>query len=213
MPNLPPLPSMTSTSSSSSSFCALIFCGPGSLLYPICDSDSDLDLELEPNLTSSSTSSSIPKACLPLANVPLLSYPLQSLLSCGIRHVTVLAKGVQHQEIIKSLSRVKLNDPTITSSTSEDSSSSSNIQIIQSNLKDGPTNNQPLNSTHSILVDLLPLGPNDSIPNRKSSIDPVKPAAAAADGLYDTNRSLGTAELLKWLAINSRLPVSIKDRA
>lgn len=179
----------------SSSFTPIIFCGPGSSLYPLCDADDE-------------TSSSIPKACLPILNLPLISFPLQSILNSGSRKVFVLAKGNQHSEIIKSLSKVKLLDPSSSSSTSSDQS---NIQIHQiTNIKDNSIAIS-LHPNNSILVELIPLGPSDqsSIASKKpTTSNTAKENENPRDRLYDTDRPLGTAELLRWLAINGKIQVS-----
>ncbi|PWN25830.1 hypothetical protein BDZ90DRAFT_233845 [Jaminaea rosea] len=177
----------------------IIFAGPGSNLYPLCDP------------YSSSTTDALPKALLPLANRPLISFPLQHLVSAGFKHAIVLAPSHQHKAIEGALKGVRLHPPAVVgqkgaaaaAAAAASSSTSSNIAVVDG-LSAG-SKHWESSTNAAIVVELLPLGPYDGKDSNQSSKD-----TAAGDG-QDENDGFrriarpGTAELLRWVASIGKL--------
>lgn len=192
----------------------IIFCGPGSNLYPLCDPSSS---------SSSSTTESLPKAILPVANRPLIAYPLQHLVSAGFKRVLVVAPSTQHRAIEVALKSLRLQVPHIsegkTTGGAKDSSKAganaadeTNIAVVDG-LSAAVTSKAaaaPFGANVAMRVELIPLGPYD-----------VKGASEIKDDQGQRSDQLefrrvarpGTAELLRWLAHIGKLEVSIGNRA
>ncbi|KAN0060044.1 Translation initiation factor eIF-2B subunit gamma [Thecaphora frezii] len=86
----------------------IVFCGHGNNLYPLCSSPTSA-----PSLSSptDAPSTALPKALLPILNRPMIAYPLQQILSAGLRHVIILAPSEQHQQIAAALKTIILIPP------------------------------------------------------------------------------------------------------
>lgn len=199
----------------------IIFCGPGSNLYPLCDPSSSTSTEI-----ASSLAESLPKSLLPIANRPLISFPLQHLVSAGIRHAIVLAPANQHQVIETALRGVRLQVPNVGASLGTSLSStpylpslkgaseSSNIAVVNGL---SPSVSASASSSSSkdvaIRVQLLPLGPYDTLGSSLEADGPL--SVGEEQGESDDNSEddagsdapvpfrhiarPGTAELLRWL--------------
>lgn len=159
----------------------IIFSGPGSNLYPLCDAS-----------TSAATAS---KALLPIANRPLISFALQNLLSAGLTSCLVLAPSSQHAAIIKSISTIKLIPPVTPAVHGEkrkaketkDEKKSTSVVVVE---------NLSYSTIDAITmkVELLPLGPYDG-----------KDLDDAIQNEDFRRQNLGTAELLRWVASLGKL--------
>jgi translation initiation factor eIF-2B subunit gamma len=159
----------------------IIFSGPGSNLYPLCD----------PSTSTASAS----KALLPIANRPLLAFALQNLLSAGLTSCLLIAPSSQHAAISKSLAATRLVPPFTPiflgdkrrAKESKEEKKVTNVVVVDS-------------LTHSssdattMKVELLPLGPYDG----KDVVDIVYQEDFRA-------HNLGTAELLRWVASLGKL--------
>jgi translation initiation factor eIF-2B subunit gamma len=159
----------------------IIFSGPGSNLYPLCD--------------ASSSAASASKALLPVANRPLIAYALQSLLSAGLTSTLLLAPASQHAAITKVFSTIKLIPPTSPALQGEkrkarevkDEKKSIGIVVVE-NLS------HSTNEATTMKVELLGLGPYDG-----------KDSDKAVGGSDFRRQNLGTAELLRWVASIGKL--------
>ncbi|CAO1616589.1 unnamed protein product [Parajaminaea phylloscopi] len=177
----------------------IIFAGPGSNLYPLCDP------------YSSSSSDSLPKALLPVANRPLISLPLQQLVSAGIKHALVLAPANQHRIIEAALKTVRLQVPHgVSSSTSKgqshSSQSSSSIAVfdgLSPSLASATARAKAAESA-AILVDLLPLGPYDGKTVTHADNEDDEDEDNTASDFRRIARP-GTAELLRWISSIGKL--------
>ncbi|PWN53418.1 hypothetical protein IE53DRAFT_338777 [Violaceomyces palustris] len=190
----------------------ILFCGHGNNLYPLC----------QPTLSSVSTNPSqstpsLPKALLPILNRPLISFPLQYLLSAGLRHAILLAPSEQHHQIAHALRSISLVPPQLSNtkgskaqreqqpSNDDPSHRSPNLSVnvgLGTGLSSTTDSVPPLSggapppaslssstaSSAVMRVDLLPLGPDDSAASSSNS-----------------RSSMGTAQLLSWLAKIGRL--------
>ena len=185
-----------------SSLQPIIFSGPGSNLYPLCD--------------ASSSSASACKALLPVANRPLIAYALQNLLSTGLTSCLLLAPASQHPAIIKALQGVRLTPPAALPVPGEkrkakevkDEKKWIGVSIVDGNGGtssasggggggSSSTSNAHQSSTSdatNMKVEILPLGPYDG----KNSEE-----AKQQDGFR--RQILGTAELLRWVASLGKL--------
>ena len=156
----------------------VIFSGPGSNLYPLCD--------------ASTSSASLSKALLPVANRPLVAYALQNLLSSGLTSCLLLAPSSQHATISRALSTIRLVPPFTPLMQGEkrrpkEERTSCVITIVDSL-------SHSTSEATAMKVELLPLGPYDG-----KNIDEV----AHQEGFRKQN--LGTAELLRWLSSLGKL--------
>lgn len=159
----------------------IVFSGPGSNLYPLCD--------------ASSSAASASKALLPVANRPLIAYALQSLLSAGMTSCLLLAPSSQHSAITKALSTIKLIPPTSPALQGEkrkakevkDEKKSTGIVVVESLA-------HSTSEATTMKVELLSLGPYDG-----------KDAEKVVGGDNLRRQNLGTAELLRWVASIGKL--------
>jgi len=153
----------------------IIFSGPGSNLYPLCD--------------ASTSTASASKALLPVANRPLIAFALQNLLSSGLTSCILLAPSSQHAAISKALSTTRLVPPFSPSIPGEkkkarevkDEKKSTSIAVVDS------LSHSSVDAM-TMKVELLPLGPYDG-----KDLDDV----IHQEGFRRQN--LGTAELLRWV--------------
>lgn len=191
----------------------IIFAGPGSNLYPLCDP------------YSSSSNDSLPKALLPLANRPLVSFPLQHLVSAGFKHAILLAPAHQHKAIEAALKGVRLHPPAVAqtkgaaaaaAAAASAASASSNIAVVDG--LSAASKSWESSTSAAIVVELLPLGPYDGkTPSGESSVDPQIRSGDAQDGGDDKDDGFrrisrpGTAELLRWVAHIGKLEVRRGD--
>lgn len=160
----------------------IIFSGPGSNLYPLCD--------------ASSSAPSASKALLPVANRPLIAYALQSLLSAGMTSCLLFAPSSQHTATIKALSGIKLVVPISPALQGEkrkakevkEEKKTTGVVIVD-------TLAHSTSEATNMKVELLPLGPYDGK-------DPDK---AVVGGDDFRRQNLGTAELLRWVASIGKL--------
>lgn len=178
----------------------IIFAGPGSNLYPLCDP------------YSSSSADTLPKALLPVANRPLISFPLQQLVSSGIKHALVLAPNNQHRALESALRMVRLQVPASSSgqrSSSHNSaasaSSSSNIVVLDGLSPSLNAASSKARDSAAIIVELLPLGPYDG----KTVAVPTDEESDEESGDFRRISRPGTAELLRWVASIGKLEVSM----
>lgn len=178
----------------------VIFAGPGSSLYPLCDP------------YSSSSADSLPKALLPLANRPLISLPLQQLVSAGLKHALVLASANQHRAIETALKGVRLHRPQVSSTSGFKShltpaQSSSNIVVVDglSPAVNPASSKVKAFESAAIFVELLPLGPYDG--KLAANLDDTENENSHHAEFRTTARP-GTAELLRWLTSIGKLEVS-----
>lgn len=159
----------------------IIFSGPGSNLYPLCD--------------ASTSAAAASKALLPVANRPLIAFALQNLLSAGLTSCLLLAPSSQHAAIIKSLSTIRLISPVTTvvqgekrkAKEAKDEKRSTSVVVVEN------LSYSTIEAT-TMKVELLALGPYDG-----KDID---------DSLQNDDfrrQNLGTAELLRWVASLGKL--------
>ncbi|CAO1629089.1 unnamed protein product [Sympodiomycopsis kandeliae] len=201
----------------------IIFCGPGSNLYPLCDPSSS---STSTQVSTTSLPTSLPKSLLPIANRPLISFPLQQLVSAGIKYAIVLAPINQHKAIENALKSVRLQVPNTTATSGTTSTpylpflasgkqQESNIAVYTG--IDNPTKSSTGGSSSSagidIRVHLLPLGPYDTLgfigdddqvveKEDESESDQDDDAQSSAEDERNAFRRIsrpGTAELLRWL--------------
>ena len=201
----------------------IIFCGPGSNLYPLCTSTVTADVSQD---AFPAEQVDLPKAMLPVFNRPMIAYALQQLLSAGLRHAIVFAPSEHHSTIAAALKSLILIPPTLvqsgkknTSSTAaaaaaaavEEASKYPNVSVSvglnsTSAASSAPAGNSYLSAnsfaTSSVQsetvmrVDLLPLGPED-ITNSK--------ADSRISSSASKYKKLGTAGLISWLHSVGRL--------
>jgi translation initiation factor eIF-2B subunit gamma len=159
----------------------IIFSGPGSNLYPLCD--------------ASASTSSASKALLPVANRPLIAFALQNLLSTGLTSCLLLAPSSQHAAISRALSSVRLVPP-YSPSVSSDKKKTREVKDEKKTTSIAIVDNLSLSTSDAttMKVELLPLGPYDG-----KGVDEV----AHQEGFR--RNILGTAELLRWVASLGKL--------
>ncbi|PWN24019.1 hypothetical protein BCV69DRAFT_279924 [Microstroma glucosiphilum] len=180
----------------------IIFCGPGSNLYPLCDPSSS---------SSSSTTESLPKAILPVANRPLIAYPLQHLASAGFKRVLVVAPSTQHRAIEVALKGLRLQVPHVsegkaTGGAKDNSKGGANMTdetniAVVDGLSAAVTSKAaaaPSGPSAAMRVELIPLGPYDV----KGAGEIKGDAGQDGSDQLEFRRVArpGTAELLRWLA-------------
>lgn len=198
----------------------IIFCGPGSNLYPLCSSTVAADATQDP-LRSDLVD--LPKAMLPVFNRPMIAYALQQLLSAGLRHAVVFAPSEHHSVIAAALKCLILIPPTLVQSGKKLSSAAAaaaaaaveeaskypnvSVSVGLNSASTAPAASDPYLSGNSFAVsstqnetvmrvDLLPLGPDDLV-NAKSGSRVSSPASKY--------KKLGTAGLVSWLHSIGRL--------
>lgn len=202
----------------------IIFCGPGSNLYPLCTSTVAADVSQDAQQTDHLD---LPKAMLPVFNRPMIAYALQQLLSAGLRHAVVFAPSEHHSVISAALKSLILIPPTLiqsgkknVSSTAaaaaaaavEEASKYPNVSVSvglnsTSAASATPAAANPYLSGSSFAVssmqnetvmrvDLLPLGPDDVTNPRSDS------RLSSSASKY---KKLGTAGLVSWLHSIGRL--------
>ncbi len=189
----------------------IIFCGPGSNLYPLCSNTVGADDSKDGPHTSQTD---LPKAMLPVFNRPVIAFALQQLLSAGLRHAVVFAPSEHHSTIAAALRSLILIPPTLIQSGKkvssvaaaaaaaavEEASKYPNITVSiglnsTSSSSTAPSAANPYLSGNSFAVsslqnetmmrvDLLPLGPDDVTSSKADS------QASSAAGKY---KKLGTA--------------------
>ena len=201
----------------------IIFCGPGSNLYPLCSNTvaSDVSKGAPP-----SGQNDLPKAMLPILNRPMISFALQQLLSAGLRHAIVFAPSEHHSIIAAALKSLILIPPTLIQSgkkvassaaaaaaaAAEEASKYPNVSVsvglnstsaASTNAAAGNPylsgNNFAVSSMENetvMRVDLLPLGPDDASASKSDS----RFSSAASN-----YKKLGTAGLISWLHSVGRL--------
>ncbi|CBQ70979.1 conserved hypothetical protein [Sporisorium reilianum SRZ2] len=196
----------------------IIFCGPGSNLYPLCTSTVSQDAHPADQVD-------LPKAMLPVFNRPMVAYALQQLLSAGLRHAVVFAPSEHHSIIAAALKSLILIPPTLVQSGRKNASSAAaaaaaaaveeaskypNVTVSVGLNSTASTAPPPSNSYLSanafavssvqsetvMRVDLLPLGPDD-VTNSKADSRIASPASKY--------KKLGTAGLISWLHSIGRL--------
>ncbi|UTT96879.1 hypothetical protein NDA17_004241 [Ustilago hordei] len=202
----------------------IIFCGPGSNLYPLCSNTVATDVS---NDAASSAQNGLPKAMLPIFNRPMIAFALQQLLSAGLRHTIVFAPSEQHSTIAAALKSLILIPPTLIQSGKknvstaaaaaaaaavEEASRNPNISVSVGLNSTSASSNTPAASNaylsgntfavsstqHETVmrVDLLPLGPDDLNTSKSDSRN------SSAASKY---KKLGTAGLISWLHSIGRL--------
>ncbi|KAJ9478684.1 Translation initiation factor eIF-2B subunit gamma [Pseudozyma hubeiensis] len=198
----------------------IIFCGPGSNLYPLCSSTVAADATQDAHR---SDLVDLPKAMLPVFNRPMIAYALQQLLSAGLRHAVVFAPSEHHSVIAAALKSLILIPPTLVQSGKKLSSAAAaaaaaaveeaskypnvSVSVGLNSASTAPAASDPYLSGNSFAVsstqnetvmrvDLLPLGPDDLV-NPKSSSRVSSPASKY--------KKLGTAGLVSWLHSIGRL--------
>lgn len=193
----------------------VIFCGPGSNLYPLCDPSSSTS-----TLTPASLSEALPKALLPVGNRPLIAYPLQYLVSAGIKHAIVLAPANQHRALEAALKGMRLQLPHVpegkgSSSKQAAPSDESNIVVFDglSPAASATKGADASSGNVAIKVELLPLGPYDRLGNaaaeEESDENEASEEAAKVEDEFRRISRPGTAELLRWIASIGKLEVRI----
>lgn len=181
-------------------FTPIIFAGPGANLYPLCDP------------YSSSPSESLPKALLPVANRPLISYTLQHLVSAGLKHALLLAPANQHKSIEAALRSIRLHGPPQApakgTQASSSSAASSNIAVIDGLAATSSSSSMSSSGSSNVVisVELLPLGPFDG--KTTTADDDDESSNGRASEFRKTSRP-GTAELLRWIDYIGKLEVSL----
>ena len=202
----------------------IIFCGPGSNLYPLCSNTVAADVSkdaLQPAQVD------LPKAMLPVFNRPMIAFALQQLLSAGLRHAIVFAPSEQHSTITAALKSLILIPPTLIQSGKKNVSSAAAAAaaaaVEEASKYPNVTVSVGLNSTSAaanapaagnpylsgntfavssmqnetvMRVDLLPLGPDDVTSSKSDS------RVSSAASKY---KKLGTAGLISWLHSVGRL--------
>lgn len=173
-----------------------------------------------------------------MANRPLIAFPLQHLVSAGIKHALVLAPANQHRAIETALKSVRLQVPNTSAGANAkgDAASTSTVKylpcvsasdnapsnIVVSDGLAGTTSAAASDASNvAMRVQLLPLGPYDSIGNSPAAIVPQGGSADRGDSDDDDDgrdgrsdddgdpdadelafRPIarpGTAELIRWL--------------
>ncbi|SPO25162.1 related to GCD1 - gamma subunit of the translation initiation factor eIF2B [Ustilago trichophora] len=202
----------------------IIFCGPGSNLYPLCSNTVASDVN---NDATQSAPNDLPKAMLPVFNRPMIAFALQQLLSAGIRHAIIFAPSEHHSTIAAALKSLILIPPTLIQSGKKNISSAAaaaaaaavdeaskypNVSVSvglnsTSAASSGPPAGNPYLSGNDFAVsatqneimmrvDLLPLGPEDVTASKSDS------RVSSAASKY---KKLGTAGLISWLHSIGRL--------
>ncbi|PWZ01628.1 hypothetical protein BCV70DRAFT_199061 [Testicularia cyperi] len=214
----------------------IIFCGPGSNLYPLCSTSNglgQLDLSHDAAPTAASAASAIssvvdlPKAMLPILNRPMIAYPLQQLLSAGLRHAIVFAPSEHHQQIASVLKSLILIPPALVQAGKKSTSASAaaaaaaavgeasrlpNISVSVG-LNSAPTQSSSASTAHPYM------SANDfsvsSVQNEtvmRVELLPLGPddtmtskRNADVNSATKKYKKLGTAGLLRWLHSVNRL--------
>lgn len=203
----------------------IIFCGPGSNLYPLCSNTVATDASED---ASQPAQTDLPKAMLPVFNRPMIAFALQQLLSAGLRHAIVFAPSEHHSIIAAALKSLILIPPTLIQSGKKNASSTAaaaaaaaaveeaskypNVSVSvglhsTSAASSAPSAGNPYLSGNNFAVssmqneivmrvDLLPLGPGDVTTSKSDS------RHSSAAGKY---KKLGTAGLISWLHSVGRL--------
>lgn len=194
-------------------FLPILFCGPGANLYPLCDpqaagskkasgvsgsgasavgaaSGIDADLPLP---------ASGVKALLPVANVPIIAYPLQLLYSAGFSYAIVFAAKEAHPAISAALRTCSLVHPPHSAPSTSSSTSSINVrEWSSSSTSTAGSSNVTAGDPSIFRIELFPLGPRDG-----------KLDSDAEDISFGKRSGAGTAQLLLWLHSLGRLTVSV----
>ncbi|SNX83603.1 related to GCD1 - gamma subunit of the translation initiation factor eIF2B [Melanopsichium pennsylvanicum] len=200
----------------------IIFCGPGSNLYPLCSNTVAPDDSKD---SSQTAQNDLPKAMLPIFNRPMIAFALQQLLSAGLRHAIVFAPSEHHSTIAAALKSLILIPPTLVQSGKkhvssaaaaaaaaavEEASKYPNVSVsvgLNSTTSTAPaaTNSYLSGNAFTVSsianetvmrVDLLPLGPDDAANSKTDS------RISTAASKY---KKLGTAGLVSWLHSIGRL--------
>ncbi len=207
-----------SSSSAAPPFTPIIFCGPGSNLYPLCDpqATSLFPPVLGGGVSSSASGGGI-KALLPVINRPALSFPLQLLFSAGLNYAVVFAARESHSAIAAALKTCSLTSPSATGKAA--AQPSSNIVVKEWGTSSKSTT-EPLaqaaaSDLTSFYVELFPLGPSDAADSKDASRGRKgfgnaddEDSDEDEDGITFGKRTAGTSQLLLWLHEIGRLPVS-----
>ncbi|EST05784.1 Bacterial transferase hexapeptide repeat [Kalmanozyma brasiliensis GHG001] len=202
----------------------IIFCGPGSNLYPLSTSTVAADASQD---VQQSGKLDLPKAMLPVLNRPMIAFALQQLLSAGLRHAVVFAPSEHHSTLTAALKSLILIPPTLIQSGKKNVSSAAAAAaaaaVEEASKYPNVSVSVGLNSTSAssatpaagnpylagssfavsslqnetvMRVDLLPLGPDDITSSKSDSSAPT-PASKY--------KRLGTAGLISWLHSVGRL--------
>ncbi|KDN44256.1 hypothetical protein K437DRAFT_274629 [Tilletiaria anomala UBC 951] len=197
-------PSAAAASAAPLPFTPIIFCGPGANLYPLCDPQQALT---QVHASSSSSPSAAEaagiKALLPIANRPLLAYPLQLLCTAGIDHAIVVAARESQAAIVATLRTCSLQLPSHPQQSHHQHGNASgrvNIVVREWSALQSTSSSTGLSTANAdasaFRVELFPLGPHDhgggaAGPSASEGDGTSTAAAAAAGGAARGMKSAG----------------------
>ncbi|EPQ29839.1 uncharacterized protein PFL1_02512 [Pseudozyma flocculosa PF-1] len=211
----------------------IVFCGHGNNLYPLCSSPTSAD-NLD-SLNDAPSTNALPKALLPILNRPMIAYPLQQILSAGLRHAIILAPSEQHHQIAAALKTVILVPPVAVAQGKKSSAAAAaaavheaskhpNLSVTVGLSSAAPTSSSTITGTY-LAGATIPSVPAtvasssslaadsavmkiDLLPLGPDDVAPGKSADAGLAGPASgakRARKLGTAPLLSWLHSIGRL--------